>query len=535
MKPIWMKPKGYLHLTPSLHINTHWKKYKALIENPEYIGKYAFYPLIHTAINERKYKKIDQKKYEGKGRSHKHKRKNSGKIEKTVKKRPLHYATHFDALIYSYYGSLLSQKYEETLQTEHELNNAVTAYRKIKVSEECEKGKSTIHFAKEVFYEIEERSKVNEEVCVLAFDITNFFSSLNHSYLKDKWIEFVGEEEFYRHHFNVFKACTRFSYVLLRDLRNNKKRAGFQENKLAKIRRENGHECFFESNNDFRKAIKEGKLRIYKNQFYQKTENGKVNTGIPQGLPLSAILANIYLIDFDKKIVETVVKKQQCFYRRYSDDLIIICTPTQKERVLEQTKELIEEIGLKISTHKTDEFIFKYTPFNGSQRLCCAKIKEGEDIKFNNHLTYLGFEFRGYNTTIKSSNLSKYYRRIISVVKRRAKRAYQSKKKDPSLPYAVYLNQIKKLVNKPVKIKDNDKEDKKSFRRGKYELVQKENGLFKCVNSERPLKHNSNYFSYVLRCSNIFEDDIFKRQIRKRKKITFQAIKKHLAKFENEF
>jgi hypothetical protein len=48
------------------------------------------------------------------------------------------------------------------------------------------------------------------------------------------------------------------------------KRSGFNEKKLAKIRREKGFKSFFESNADFRDTIKQGKLRIIKNSFYRQ-------------------------------------------------------------------------------------------------------------------------------------------------------------------------------------------------------------------------------------------------------------------------
>lgn len=529
-----MKQKGYLHLTPSLFLHSNWKKYKAKIEDPSFMARYAFYPLIHAVIKERKFKKSDPNKHGYTERGHSHKRTNDGKIDRSAKERPLHYASHFDALVYSYYAHLLSDKYELELKKNSRVDQAVIAYRKIKITEGEEQGKSTIHFAKEVFDEIKDRVSPEKEVAVLAFDITSFFSSLDHDLLKKKWTELVGEQDFETHHFSVFKACTQFNYVLLDDLKNRaSKRRGFDEMKLSQIRRENGHKCFFQSNEEFRKAIKQGELSVYRNPFYKRTDQGKVSIGIPQGLALSAILANLYLLDFDKSIVDVLAEKRNGFYRRYSDDLIVICEKEEIGAVNNYVEALIQEFGLKISQNKTEKFIFSFKPFtiHGDLRLCCTKLLNDGTEKENAHLTYLGFEFRGFNTTIKSTNLSKYYRRIISVVKRRAKRAYTAQRKDPSKPLAIYLNQIKKLINKPIKVKDSERTELKQYKRGAYNLVPQPNGTHKLVRREsKGQPKYSNYYSYVQRCAEIFDDKIFLKQIRKRRRITFSAIKRQLVK-----
>jgi hypothetical protein len=62
---------------------------------------------------------------------------------------------------------------------------------------------------------------------------------------------------------NVFKATTRFSYILRDELRLSNKpgkmKQGFDEKKLAEIRRKQGHKCFFESPRDFRKQVRDKK------------------------------------------------------------------------------------------------------------------------------------------------------------------------------------------------------------------------------------------------------------------------------------
>ena len=54
--------------------------------------------------------------------------------------------------------------------------------------------------------------------------------------------------------------------------------------------------------------------------------------GIPQGTPISATLANLYMIDFDELIYNiTSSVDRPAFYQRYSDDIILICERKDEE------------------------------------------------------------------------------------------------------------------------------------------------------------------------------------------------------------
>lgn len=532
--PEWLKSKGYLHVSPSLKIGDNWRLYKKQIENKDFVSRYAFYPLIHAFIKERKFKKADPKKHFPKGRSHKHFNIKKEKIEGTSKLRPLHYASHFDSLIYSYYASQLNIKYEEKLNQVRGLSDSITAYRKLKL-ENDEKGKSTIHFAKDVFVEIIKRTENGSEVAVLAFDIKGFFSSLDHNQLKTRWSFIIGETRLPKDHYNVFKSCTKFRYVLLDDLRKEKNRSGrksgYDERNLAKIRREKGFKCFFESNEEFRKNIRHGKLSIYKNPFYKGEVNKKTLMGIPQGLPVSAVLANIYLYDFDKGIIENIVNEKQGFYRRYSDDIIVICNVEDIKFTKEYVEKLILESEVEISKEKTETFIFKHLEYNltKEKRLTSVKINHDNSYTQGYPLIYLGFEFRGYNVCVKSTNLARYYRRLISIVKRRCKRAKNGIKNNPLQTKAVFVNQIKKLYNQPVREIDAENKELKQKQRNRTKLILNDRGEFSSISEKINLKNkNSNYLSYLMRCENIFRSKTFLHQVRKRKHIVRKAIKKHL-------
>lgn len=538
--PNWIKAKGYLHLTPNINVISRWHEIKSKIENPKFIEKYAFYPLIHSVIKERKYKKIDTKKFEGrnnKTRAHKLKSIETGETESTAKNRPLHYASHFDALIYAYYASLLQKKYEEKLSSHLGLSECITAYRKIKINANLPddakgNGKSTIHFAKEIFDTITERSQ-NENIAVLAFDIKSFFSSLNHKRLKKIWEDILNVETLPKHHFNVFKASTKFSYVLLDDLRVKQKRkgkkAGFDEKKLSHIRKVKGFKCFFESNQDFRNHLKSGKLKIHKFPFRNKET--KDIMGIPQGLPISAILANMYLYYFDLSILENLVNNKGCYYRRYSDDIIVICRVEQINEVKEFVELQMKENIVEISKEKTETFIFKNTEFNKTKekRLTSIKINSDGTETLECPLTYLGFEFRGYNTLIKSTNIAKFYRRMKSIIRRRARRAILGIQKNPFQQKAIYINQVKKLFKTIPKKKDSENENTQLTRSRKI-LVPNHKGEFNFEEGRGGSKKQSNYFSYLKRASKIMNEKKIEKQLRKSKHILYSSINKFLNK-----
>lgn len=521
-KPKWLKAKGYVHITPSLNLHKNWKKYLHQIKSSKYISMYAFYPLIYREIKQRRYKKIK----DNLDRTHSYRDPKTGRVKETAKIRPIHYASHFDSLIYGYYAEELKKRHEAILKREPELDKAVLAYRSIPVSDKDFSGKSNIHFAHEVFEEIREQVEKEEEVAVLALDLDSFFSSLSHRHLYNCWASILGKEKLPKDHNNVFNACTNFSYILYDDLRKENS-SSFDESKLAEIRRKHGFKCFFESNADFRNAIKEGKLPIYKNPFRRTKDDGnKEIIGIPQGLPISSVLSNIYLLDFDRNIIKDICKNQKVIYRRYSDDIIIICPPNQINAIYAYIKEKVKTYSVSINDDKTKRFLFKKVVYNkkGEKRLTSIYIDDNKCI-IGRPLTYLGFEYRGYNTMIKSSNLSRYYRRLIYIIKSRAKRANRLSKEAPTVPRAVYLNQIKKLYNAPKRY--NKQKDSKQIFRSRYNLEINDRGEFE-FNHFIDERRQGNYLSYIQRCDEVFETKDFSKQLRKKKKIIGQAIRRHL-------
>ena len=72
VKPSWLKEKGYLHLSPSLELGTNSDQILRKVTSKKYVESYAFYPLIHTVISDRKFKKGSSKKHTTTERKHTH-------------------------------------------------------------------------------------------------------------------------------------------------------------------------------------------------------------------------------------------------------------------------------------------------------------------------------------------------------------------------------------------------------------------------------------------------------------------------------
>src|SRR5690625_14914 len=523
--PEWLKPKGYLHITPSLDLkgNDTWV-YK--IQSPPYVARYAFFPLLYREIRHRRYRKpVD---YSGKNRKKQHsKHQKKPPTKKNEKVRPIHYATHLDAHIFSYYAHILNERYIKQLKKDPRLDSSITAYRKIPISKTDPAGKSNIHFSKEVFDEISSQGEKSGTVAVLTLDLKSFFSSLSHEYLYESWARILGQDDLPPDHENVYRACTNFSYILYDDLRQYRN-GPLDEARLARIRKENGFRSFFGSHEEFRKEIREGRLRIYKNPFRHKRSDGtKEIAGIPQGLPISAVLSNIYLLEFDKEIIAAREEKNILFYRRYSDDIIILCQPDHVSSIREYISGLIRKYKIEISEEKTEEFLFRNITYNlqGDMRLTSIMMRE-DRCTIDAPLTYLGLEYRGYQTLIKSSNLTKYYRRLIYLIKRRARRAQRLSEHNPHVPEAIYLNQLKKIYDQPLR-KHQRNSESKHHRRSGYRLVINDRGDFEFEFFPRSGR-TSNFISYVHRCDRIFETKDFSHQLRKKDQIIAQAIRRHL-------
>ncbi|WP_432455885.1 reverse transcriptase domain-containing protein [Agarivorans sp. QJM3NY_29] len=72
------------------------------------------------------------------------------------------------------------------------------------------------------------------------------------------------------------------------------------------------------------------------------SKNQVCHSGVPQGLSISNILAEIYMLDIDKAL-----KKEDIFYKRYVDDVLIFCREDESGKIYDKYVEETKLIGLK--------------------------------------------------------------------------------------------------------------------------------------------------------------------------------------------
>ena len=147
-------------------------------------------------------------------------------------------------------------------------------------------------------------------------------------------------------HFNVFKNITRYSYVdivdlfeffkdkIICDCKNDESgKSKEKRKKVSKLKYMRNQDAiafctideFLKNKN---KLLKNSKRILIDGKFEER------NFGIPQGSPISSILANIYLLKFDRKINQ-FLNTVNGIYRRYSDDIVVICPKEKKDIITE--------------------------------------------------------------------------------------------------------------------------------------------------------------------------------------------------------
>ncbi|MCF8882529.1 reverse transcriptase/maturase family protein [Erythrobacter sp. SN021] len=364
----------------------------ALVTSPTRVAQNSFFPLL-------RYTKRWQPFRPGR---------DSGKARPKPKDRPIRYAARRDAYIFAYYRHLLSGPYEAELERLG-ISHCPVAYRRIPTEGDARRGKCNIQFAQEAVARIRELGDCHG----IAVDISNYFESIDHERLKALWCRLLDVERLPPDHFAVFKNITKYRVV---DRVAAYRRLGFYG---VKSFTKGGHPI-------------EGYLVPYRDiptqlcsphDFRQKIlgENGQYESlvipndlphGIPQGAPISDLLANLYLIDFDVEM-NALATSLGGTYVRYSDDILLILPVDEAEarRVMDELPERIRKFGDELVIKPEKSSLVRYVQEDDGQRceLVAGKGKNG--------LEYLGFRYDGRNVFLRDATVSNLYRKVASVAR----------------------------------------------------------------------------------------------------------------------
>jgi RNA-directed DNA polymerase len=292
IKPIWFRPRGYLHFDVPVKLEF------ALALTPSQVATHEWSPLIHYTKSEKRYKI---------------------KERKTVpKERPIKFASHRDSCILSKYSADLVERLDKWY-SEKGLNETVIAYRPL--------GLSNYDFAKRV----EDFVRNHPSLTVMCFDVTGFFDNLDHQLLKSRLKAILGCSELDADWFKVFSTVTKYRYVNLDDLKKH-------DHLAQRLKKRKCHPLATISH------VKSLDVPIQKNPDKK---------GIPQGTPISASMSNLYMMEFDEEMHAEACKRG-ALYQRYSDDILIACHPTRWEVLKALVEEKLIEHGLELQNSKTD-------------------------------------------------------------------------------------------------------------------------------------------------------------------------------------
>ena len=129
---------------------------------------------------------------------------------------------------------------------------------------------------------------------------------------------------------------------------------------------------------------------------YKKKDSEKYRTavGVPQGLSISNILAEIYMKEFDDYFSSKALA-----YYRYVDDILIVSEKSAIDSLEDEVYEKLSAIGL--SSHDYD-----------------ADDRKSEKGNVSDQFQYLGYEISSTEVTVKEATVIRYIESIVSMFTR---------------------------------------------------------------------------------------------------------------------
>jgi len=340
--PFRFKVRKYLHFD----LPVSRKVAEKLACDADAVRRKAFFPFLGYTVKTRRMRRDEQ-----------------GKVVVRTKEREIKIAAHRDAAIYSHYSDILGEFYEARLRSLN-LQRVVTAFRPAI-------GGTNVDHAREVF-----RFIATHRPCVaLAIDIEKFFDTLSHDLLLNQWRRVMGLDRLPCDHFALYRNLTQFVWV--------DREEAFAALGISKHNPKSGGRLTLCSEAEFHEKIRAGRLI---------RRNPRRGMGVPQGSPISAMLSNIYMLDFDAEM-QAEVARFGGLYRRYCDDVMIVVPPEHETEVFQSLSAAVQRAALEVNPDKVGR-----AEFPGEASLPSDKA-----------IQYLGFTYNGVQTLLRASSLCRYY------------------------------------------------------------------------------------------------------------------------------
>lgn len=378
-------------------------RYLTIFLNPKNICQHGFYPFLAYKKQSIKYSKLNSKK-------------STKENWKKKKVREIRYAAHIDSWIYRYYSFLLNNQYNQYMKNQ-QLDEVAIAYRTNK------SGKSNIDYSAKAFEFIKEQS----ECYVIIGDFKDFFSNIDHQYLKKMMERVLQCTRLPDDYYKIFKSQIVYSYVLLEDIK-----------RIKVLHGENSKETrnTILKKKQFRQLVR-GEYKKYGIYLHKNVEYQDEAYGIPQGSPLSGILANIYMIEFDCQIKQLVLAYKGKYYR-YSDDFIIILSGIS-ENVMRKVADTLHNLFNENSNVTGRQLVIlqkiKTKIFQKEEKnIFLLNTESFEKEKQHAFIKFLGFSYDGSKIFIANSTIGRFYGKMyrkIRTIKRQ--KGYVKSRKNGNL------------------------------------------------------------------------------------------------------
>ena len=156
--------------------------------------------------------------------------------------------------------------------------------------------------------------------------------------------------------------------------------------------------------------------------------SGSIGVGLPRGIGLSASLSELFMREFDRRVVSL---PDVTFFARYVDDIVVVFSPTlssNRQTYKDQVVHLLKELNLEVNLNK---------------------VSESPVDRKNWCLTYLGYEFCYHNsswkcqTRLSAQKFTRYKKRLKACFTR----YHRQRAKDAKKAYRLLVKRIQYMTS----------------------------------------------------------------------------------------